>query len=200
MLLQRSTTFFGLKDVTSYCILLGARKGKATESAPPVYSHWQLWLQRCTINNTFECLNVTAHPNGLNQPSPHHYNEHKATTCGRIFCLHLSQGRDIGGYHAHIMAMPYLYTTSTNDIFVPFHLKYAIPRQAAISLIAHGYNFIEINLGKHHLTKLANNKATKNLNHPQCVVSSSSPHMDPIRSFKFTTNNGDSLLPTRSQA
>ena len=66
--------------------------------------------------------------------------------------------------------------------------------------IAHGYNFIEINLGKHDLTKLANNKATKKLNHPQCVVSSSSPHMDPIHSFKFTTNNRDNLLPTRSQS
>ena len=96
--------------------------------------------------------------------------------------------------------MPYLYTTSASDIFAPFHLKYAIPRQEAISLIAHGYDFIKINLGKHNLTKLANNKATKKLNHPQYVVSSSSPHMDPIRSFKFTTKNGDNLLPTRSQA
>ena len=67
-----------------------------------------------------------------------------------------------------------------------------------VSSIAYSYDFIEINLGQHNLTKLANNKATKKLNHPQCVMSSSSPH--PIRSFEFTTNNGDNLLPTQSQA
>ena len=64
--------------------------------------------------------------------------------------------------------MPYLYTTSASDIFAPFHLKYAIPRQAAISLIAYDCRFVKTNLGKHNLAKLTNNQATQELKHPQC--------------------------------
>ena len=67
-----------------------------------------------------------------------------------------------------MVAMPYLYTTSSCDIFAPFHLKYAIPRQVAILLIAHGNGFVKTNLGKHNLAKLTNNQATQELKHPQC--------------------------------
>ncbi|KAF3969851.1 hypothetical protein CMV_006393 [Castanea mollissima] len=66
--------------------------------------------------------------------------------------------------------MSHPYTTSPSDIFTPFHLKYAIPRQLAVLLIAYGYSFIKINLGNHDLANLANDKATKKLKHPQCLI------------------------------
>ena len=50
----------------------------------------------------------------------------------------------------------------------------SIPSQICYSKvadsIAHGYDFIETNLGKLNLTKLANNKATKKLKHHQCLI------------------------------
>ena len=60
---------------------------------------------------------------------------------------------------AHTATMSHPYTTSPSDIFAPFHLKCAI--RLAISLIAHGYNFIETNPGKRNLIKLTNNQATQ---------------------------------------
>ena len=59
----------------------------------------------------------------------------------------------------HTAAMSHPYTTSPSDIFAPFHLKCAI--RLAISLIAHGYSFIETNPGKRNLIKLTNNQATQ---------------------------------------
>lgn len=60
---------------------------------------------------------------------------------------------------AHTAAMLHPYTILPSDIFAPFHLKCAI--WLAIPLIAHGYSFIETNLGKRNLIKLTNNQATQ---------------------------------------
>ena len=47
-----------------------------------------------------------------------------------------------------------------------FPCQMSCPKEA--SKIAHGYNFIETNLGKHNLAKLTNKQVTQNLQHHQC--------------------------------
>ena len=81
---------------------------------------------------------------------------------------HSPQEHNTRGLPAHIVAMSHPYITSPSHIFTSFHLKYAIPRWPTITLITHGYNFIETNFDKHNITKLTNNQVTQELKHPQC--------------------------------
>ena len=81
---------------------------------------------------------------------------------------HSPQEHHTRGLSAHIVAMSHPYITLPSHIFTSFHLKYAIPRWPKITLITHGYNFIETNFGKHNLTKLTINQVTQELKHPQC--------------------------------
>ena len=73
-----------------------------------------------------------------------------------------------------------LATANTHSIYViplyyvtKWYLR-SIPSQICYlkvaNSIAHGYDFIETNLGKYNLTKLANNKATKKLKYHQCLI------------------------------
>ena len=74
------------------------------------------------------------------------------------------------GLPTNVVAMSHLYTILASNSFAPSHLKRIVLAWPAILLIARGYGFIKSNLGKHNLTKLANNKATKKLKHHQCLI------------------------------
>ena len=118
-------------------IFLPYKEGKSP-SAPllPFNSHQQPYLQRCTFNNTFECPIVNTYPNNVLT----YYHLIITTIKKRQRLLTLTF---IGNRHkntilelpAHIAVMSHSYTTSSSDIFAPFHLKYGVPRWPTVLLM-----------------------------------------------------------------
>ena len=147
-------------------IFLPYKEGKSP-SAPllPFNSHQQPYLQRCTFNNTFECPIVNTYPNNVST----YYHLIITTIKKRQRLLTLTF---IGIRHKNtILGATSAYSSYVTPLYyiVKWYLC-SIPPQIwcpkVANSIAHDYGFIETNLGKHNLTKLANNKAAKKLKHP----------------------------------